>query len=176
MQHLATLSAFDFEILYKPWKVNADAVTLSRLPVYTDCNNRCSILLESIKAIWRIALPPPYIKCLAISTDALIDYLNNREPIYVILLTVKKYKLWTQTSQPAFWTFVRPGNKSKRTITDTAYIIYVKLTIIHSLDISCELATANLLLKPRISVILSVGPFRFIAILCFCFLLGFASS
>lgn len=75
---LAALSAFDFDILYRPGKANADADAISRLPADTDCNERCNIPIESIKAICRKALPPAYIDSLAISTDVVIEDKDNR--------------------------------------------------------------------------------------------------
>lgn len=68
---VAALAAFDFEILYRPGRKNADADSLSRLPE-SHQQDRIPISLESVKTIASICIKSesPLIESLTIEPDA----------------------------------------------------------------------------------------------------------
>ena len=74
---LASLSAYNFDIRYRPGRANADADALSRLPQNVGTET-CSIPIESVQAICRKVVTPAYVESLAISPDVIVDDTDNR--------------------------------------------------------------------------------------------------
>jgi hypothetical protein len=72
---LADLATYDFNIKYRPWKNNADADGLSRIP--TDTNVRQDINQEFIRTICSSVSSIPYVECLVISPDLGTDDMDD---------------------------------------------------------------------------------------------------
>lgn len=68
---LSALSAFDFNIVYRPGKSNADADGMSRLPELLGHSVECEISDESVQAICISAHTQAFSECLCCKTDVL---------------------------------------------------------------------------------------------------------
>ena len=102
---LATLSAYDFDILYRPGKNNADADGLSRLPSST-------ISRESVKAICN-SLRTPLVESLSISPDVITNTgIDMAHQIYQDLDWKNLQQQDPEIKQT--YDFVRLGQKPKK--------------------------------------------------------------
>ena len=64
---VAALEAYDFQIKYRPGKMNGDADGLSRIPQHKD-DNYCEVSTDCLKALCLSQIPTSYVTSLSLST------------------------------------------------------------------------------------------------------------
>ena len=66
---LATLAAYDFNIIYRPGSRNTDADALSRLPALAGHPDNQEITADSVRAVCGVLYAQPFVEALCTSAD-----------------------------------------------------------------------------------------------------------